>query len=234
MEETTVKCQHTSYYTGCHRIGHSGVLHTLGNQAVQVLVVGTLDTEVAAADIVDGLVVDHEGTVGVLEGGVGGEDGVVRLNDRGGGLGSGIHAELQLALLAVVDGQALHQESTETRTSTTTERVEDQESLETGTAVGNAAHLVQNGVNKLLADGVVTTGVVVGGILLAGNHLLGVEKASVGSGADLIDDVGLKIAVNSARDVLALTYITEYCQIATCAFSLRLMWFAYQSRRRKC
>lgn len=52
----------------------SGSYPTLSNQAVKVLVVGTLQAEVAAADVVDGLVVDHEGAVGVLEGGVGGED----------------------------------------------------------------------------------------------------------------------------------------------------------------
>ena len=33
------------------------------------------------ADVIDGLVVNHEGAVGVLQGGVGGQDGVVRLDD---------------------------------------------------------------------------------------------------------------------------------------------------------
>jgi hypothetical protein len=84
------------------------VLFTLSNQAVQVLVVGSLDTKVTAADIVDGLVVHHEGAVGMLESCVSGEDGVVRLNNRGGGLGSRVDTELQLALLAVVHGQTLH------------------------------------------------------------------------------------------------------------------------------
>ena len=70
----------------------------------------------------------------MLEGGVSGEDGVVRLNNRGGDLGSGVDAELQFALLAVIDGQTLHEEGTETGTGTTTEGVEDQETLE-GVAV---------------------------------------------------------------------------------------------------
>ena len=96
-------------------------MHTLSDQSVQVLVVRSLDAEVAAADVVDGLVVDHEGAVGVLKGSVGSKDGVVGLDDRGGDLGSRVDTELELALLAVVDGQALHEESTETRTGTTTE-----------------------------------------------------------------------------------------------------------------
>ena len=142
----------------------------------------------------------------MLEGGVGGENGVVRLDNRGGGLGSRVDAELELALLAVVNRQALHQESTETRTGTTTEGVEDEEALKTDTVVGNAADLVKDTLNQLLADGVVTTGVVVGGILLAGDHELRVEEVAVGAGADLVDDVGLEIAVDGARDVLSLTW----------------------------
>lgn len=180
------------------------LMHTLGDQAVQVLVVGALNAEVATADVVDGLVVDHEGAVRVLEGGVSGEDGVVRLNNRGGDLGSGVDAELQLALLAVIDGQTLHEEGTETGTGTTTEGVEDEETLETRAVVGDVADLVEDLVDELLADGVVATSVVVRGILLAGDHLLGVEEGAVGAGADLVDDIGLEIAVDGARHVLAV------------------------------
>ena len=181
------------------------VHHTLGDQAVQVLVVGALKAEVAAADVVDSLVVHHEGAVRVLEGGVGGEDGVVRLDHRGGSLRGGVDAELELALLAVVDGQALHEKSTETRASTTTEGVEDKEALQTNAVVGNATNLVEDAVNQLLANGVVATSVVVGSILLAGDHHLGVEQAAVGASANLIDDIGLEIAVDGSRHVLALT-----------------------------
>jgi hypothetical protein len=34
--------------------------------------------------------------------------------------------------------------------------------------------------------------------------VLGVEERPVGAGADLVDDIGLKIGVDGARDVLAL------------------------------
>lgn len=192
---------------------------TLSNQTVQVDVVGALETEVAAADIVDGLVVDHEGAVGVLQGGVGGQDGVVRLDDGGGGLGGGVDTELELALLAVVDRQTLHEQSTETRASSTTEGVEDQETLKTSAAVGDAADLVEDAVDKLLADGVVTTGVVVGGILLAADHVLGVEQAAVRTGADLIDHIGLEIAVDGSGDVLSLACEGELQRVRWCCSS---------------
>ena len=48
-----------------------------------------------------------------------------------------------------------------------------------------------------------TTGVVVGGVLLAGDQLLGVEELTVGTSADLIDDGGLQIDEDGAWDVLA-------------------------------
>lgn len=140
----------------------------------------------------------------MLQGGVGGQDGVVGLNDGGGSLRSRVDAELELALLAVVDGQTLHQESTETRTGTTTEGVEDQEALKTNAVVGNTSDLVENALNQLLADGVVATGVVVGSILLAGDHHLRVEQVAVRTGADLVDDIGLQVAVDGTGNVLAL------------------------------
>ena len=174
------------------------------DKSVQVLQVGPLNSEVATADVVDGLVVDHEGAVGVLKSGVGGEDRVVGLDNRGGDLRSRVDAELELALLAVVDREALHEESTETGTGTTTERVEDEEALETGAVVCDSSDLVENLVDQLLSDGVVATSVVVRRVLLAGDHLLGVEKAAVGASADLIDDVGLKIAVDGTGDVFAI------------------------------
>ena len=60
--------------------------HDLADQTIEVGVGGAIDVEVATADVVDGLVVDHEGTVGMLQGGVGGQDRVVGLDDGGGDL----------------------------------------------------------------------------------------------------------------------------------------------------
>lgn len=99
------------------------------NESVQVLVARSLNAQVSAANIVDRLIVDHERAIRVLERGVSGEDRVVRLDDGGGHLRSWVDTELQFALLAVVDGQPLHEKSTEARTSTTTEGVEDEETL---------------------------------------------------------------------------------------------------------
>ena len=152
----------------------------------------------------------------MLECGVGGQDGVVWLDDRCGDLGRWVDTELELALLAVVDGQTLHEQGAETRSSSSTEGVEDEETLQTGAVVGDAADLVEDLVDELLSDGVVTTGVVVRGILLACDHLLGVEERAVRAGADLVDDVGLKIGVDGTGDILALA-----CAVLAVEMALR-------------
>jgi len=86
----------------------------LGNESVQVGVGWSLDIEVAAADIVDGLVVEHNSDVGVLQEGVGGEDGVVWLNDGGGDLWGWVDGESELGFLSVIDGKSLEEERSET------------------------------------------------------------------------------------------------------------------------
>jgi hypothetical protein len=181
----------------------------LSDKTVKVGVGGALDVEVTTADVVDSLVINKELNIGVLEESVGAEDGVVGLNDGGGDLRRREDGETELGLLAVVDGETLEEEGTETGTGTTTSGVEDEETLETSAVIGELADTVEGEVNNLLTDGVVTTGVVVGGILLTGDQLLGVEELTVGTGADLIDDSGLKIEVDGTGDVLASTSLGE-------------------------
>merc|ERR1719224_234846 len=102
----------------------------LGDEAVEVGVGRALDVEGAAADVVDGLVVEHDGDVSVLEEGVGGEHGVVRLNDSGGDLRGRVDGEAELGLAAVVDGEALEEEGAEAGAGAAANSVEDEEALE--------------------------------------------------------------------------------------------------------
>ena len=60
-------------------------------------------------------------------------------------------------------------------------------------------------VDDLLAHGIVATGVVVGGILLAGDELLRVVQLAVGAGAHLVADAGLKVDEDGTGHVLAST-----------------------------
>ena len=204
--------------------------HTLSNETVQVLIVRSLDAQAPPANIVDGLVIHHEAAVRVLEGRVCSEDGIVRLDDGCCHLGGRVDAELQLALLSVINGETLHQQSAKSRSGSATEGVENQEALETGAAVSETADLVQDLVDQLLSDGVMTTSVVVGSILLSGNHVLGMEQAAVGASSDFIDDVGLQISVDGPGNVFSLSCTT----MSVSRWSCQNVIIAYRSQRRMC
>jgi len=136
----------------------------LGNESVQVGVGWSLDIEVAAADIVDGLVVEHNGDIGVLKEGVSGEDGVVWLNDGGGDLRGWVDGESELGLLTVIDGESLEEERSESGSGTSTDGVEDEETLETSALIGELSDSVEAEIDDLLTNGVMSSGEVVGSI----------------------------------------------------------------------
>ena len=75
----------------------------LTNEPVQVGVSWPFDVQVPPADVVDGFVIDHESAIGVFQSGMGGQNGVVWLDDSGGDLGSWVDSKLQFGFLAVVD-----------------------------------------------------------------------------------------------------------------------------------
>ena len=136
-------------------------MRTLSDQSIQILVVGSFDAKITAADVIDGLIVDHEAAIGMLKSRMGGQDGVVRFNDRGRNLRGGVDTELEFALLAIVYRQTFHEKSTKPGASATAEGVENKKALETGAVVGNTADLVENLINELLANCVVPTSIIV-------------------------------------------------------------------------
>ena len=95
--------------------------------------------------------------------------------------------------------------------------MEDHEALETGAVVRKLTDAVQNAVDDLLADRVVTAGVVVRRVFLrnvewkrtiilnylAGDELLRVEELLVRPSSNLPDNGRLEIHEDRTRDVLA-------------------------------
>jgi hypothetical protein len=65
------------------------------------------DVKVATADVVNGLVIDKERAVRVLDCGVRAQDRIVGLNNCRGDAGCGVDGEFELGFLAVVGGEAL-------------------------------------------------------------------------------------------------------------------------------
>jgi hypothetical protein len=128
---------------------------------------------------------------------------VVRLDDGRGDLGGRGDGEGKLRLATVVDGQALKKKGAEARARSTAGGVEDHEALETSAVVRELADAVKHEDDNFLADCVVTTGVVVGGILLAGDELLRVIQLTVGASSDLVTDTGLEVNKDGTRDMLS-------------------------------
>jgi len=122
------------------------------------------ELEGAEADVVQGLVVDHEADVGVLEQAVRGEDAVVRLDDGGGDLGRGVDGESELGFLTVIDGESLEEERSETGSGTTTDGLEGEETLETSALIGKLSDSVEAEIDDFLTNGVMSSGEVVGSI----------------------------------------------------------------------
>ena len=87
--------------------------------------------------------------------------------------------------------------------------MEDEESLETSALISQFPDSVQAKVNNLLADGVVTTSVVVGSILLSSDELFGVEELSVGSSPYFIDNGGFQVKEDGTGNVLASSSLAE-------------------------
>ena len=189
--------------------GSSDGRHNLANKAVKVGVGWALNVEVSTTDVIDGLIVYHEGTIRVLQGGVGGEDGIVGLNHSSGNLGGWVNGELQLGLLSVIHREPLHQQGGEARASSPAKAVENQEALETCALVSQLANPVQDKVNDLLANGVVATGIVIGSILLACDELLRVEELAVGASANFIDDRRFQVYKHCPGHMLASSCLTE-------------------------
>merc|ERR1719225_77555 len=181
----------------------------LTNQTVEIGVGGPVNVQVPPTDVVDGLVVDHKGAVRMLQGGMGSQDSIVRFDHSGGHLRSRVDGELKLGLLSVVNGKTLHHQGSKSRPSTTSKGVEKQKSLKSRTLVSQFPDSVQNQIHDLLANGVVAPGVVVGGVLLAIDQLLGMVKLTVGSNSGLVNDSGLQVNKDGSWNMFSTSSLRE-------------------------
>ena len=181
----------------------------LSDESVKVGVGGSLDIKVSSGNIIDGFVIKDDGDIGVLKKRVSGEDGVVRFNNGGGDLRRRIDGETKLGLLTVINRESLEEEGSETGTGSTTDGVEDEETLETSALIGKLSDSIEAEIDNFLTNGVVTTGEVVGGIFFTRDELLGMEQLSVGTSSNFIDDGWLEIEEDSSWDVLTGTSLRE-------------------------
>ena len=181
----------------------------LGNESVQVGVGWSLDIEISSADIINGFVIDHDSNIGVLKEGVSGEDGVVWFNNGCGDLWGWVDGESELGFFTVIDGKSLEEERSETGTGSSTDGVEDEETLETSALIGKLSDSVEAEINDFFTDGVMSSGEVVSSIFFTGDKLFWMEQLSVGSGSDFIDNGWFEIEEDGSWDVFTSTSLGE-------------------------
>ena len=107
----------------------------LGNKTVQMFEIRSGYIQIAAADVIDSLIVHQERAVRVLDGAMSGQDSIVWLDHSRGNQGGRVDGKLQLAFLSVVGRKTLQQESTEARPRSSAKGVEDEEALKRGAVI---------------------------------------------------------------------------------------------------
>ncbi|CAI9778159.1 unnamed protein product [Fraxinus pennsylvanica] len=88
--------------------------------------------------------------------------------------------------------------------------MEYQESLKPSAIISKLSDPVKTRINNFLANGVMSSGKVIGSILLLVYELFRVEELAISSSANLIDHNRLQIYKHSPRDVFSMKPI-HYC-----------------------
>ena len=157
-----------------------------GDEMVQITVGRGGELESSEADIVQSLVVHHEGLIGVLDKLMETQDSVVGLNNGVRHLGGWDDGESSHHAVGVLLTDLGDQKRTHTGTSTATERVAELEALQAIAAFSLLADNIQNGVNQLSTLSVVTLGPIVTGSGLTEDEIVGAEELTERTGADRI------------------------------------------------
>ena len=87
--------------------------------------------------------------------------------------------------------------------------MKDQESLKASAVVSHLSDSLKDQVNNLLANGVVSPGVVVGGVLLAVDQLFRMVELTVSSNSGLVDDSRLQVHKDSSWNMLSTSSLGE-------------------------
>jgi hypothetical protein len=189
--------------------GSSKRRNNLTNKSVKIGVGWSFNIKGSSAHIIEGLVIQTESTVSVLEKGMGRKYVVVWLDNGSGDLRSRSNSEGKLGLSTIVNGKSLKKKRTKSRSTSTTGGMEDKETLKTGTVISQLSNSVKDKVDNFLTNGVVTTSIVVGSILLTRDQLLRVVKLSVSTSSDFVKWSWLKIKKNSSWNVFTGTSFRE-------------------------
>ena len=147
----------------------------LSDESVQVGIGGSFNIEISSADIIDSFVIEHDCNISMFKEWMGGQDWVVWFNDGGWNLRWWVNGETEFGFLSVIDWESLEEEWPKSWSGTTTNWVEDQESLETSALVSQLSDSVKAEINDFFTNSVMASGEVVSSVFLTGDQLFWVE-----------------------------------------------------------
>ena len=140
---------------------------------------------------------------------MGGQQRIVRFDHCGGHARRRVDAELQFALFRIFCTEPLHQQTGKTGAGTTAERMKNQETLQTVAPFSQFSHPFHHQINHLVSDRIKSSGIIVGRVLLAGNHLHRIEKIAIDTGLNLVNAVRFKVHEDRPGHVLARSGFRE-------------------------
>ena len=89
----------------------------------------------SSADVIDGFIIKDNSDISVFKKRMGAKNGVVWFNNRGRDLGGRIDGESDFGFFTVVNGKSFKKKRSESRSSSSSDGIEDHESLESGTVI---------------------------------------------------------------------------------------------------
>jgi hypothetical protein len=177
--------------------GHDG-----RDQVVKISIGWVRQFEGSHADIVESLVINTEGLIGVLDQLMHGESGIVWLNNGVGNLGGWDNRESCHHAIRELLTDLGDQKRTHASTSSTTERVGDLETLEAVASFGFTTNDIKNLINKLSTFGVMSLCPVVTSARLTEDEVVGAEKLAERTSSDSIHSTRLQVDEDGTRNVL--------------------------------
>jgi len=140
---------------------------------------------------------------------VSGEDGVVWFNNSGRDLWGWVDGETKFGFLTVIDRESLEEEGTESGSSTTTDGVENEETLKTSTLISKLSDSVETEIDDFFTNGVMSSGEVVSSVFFTRDQLFWMEELSVGTSSDFINNGWFEIEEHTSWDMFSSTSFTE-------------------------
>jgi len=181
----------------------------LGDESVKIGVSWSFNIESSSTDIIDSFVIEHNSNISMFKKGVSGKDGVVWFNNSSGDLWGWIDSETEFGFLTIIDRKSFEKERSETRSSTTTDGVEYEETLETSTLISKFSDSVKTEIDNFFTNGVMSSSEVVSSIFFTRDQLFWVEELSVSTSSNFINNSWFKIEEYTSWDVFSSTSFTE-------------------------